>query len=198
MMTTVREGAMIKVEELATKWDQSIERLIKQYGFRESNTIDDIKQELYVAWISGNYEAIYDPTKSAPSTFIHHFVVSRLKGYRSRKKRDVLHRAIPLVTDLDSGRGILVDLVEGTPEQVEELTVKVDEDGLLIELKGLSSRGYAGHVKDYIQIYNWLKEGKSQTEIAQLTEYSLGTVNAMVSKVRQMMESFTWKEELPS
>lgn len=180
---------MIKVEELASKWDETISRLIRSYGFRPSD-IDDVKQDIYVAWIIGGYENIYDPTKSAPSTFIYNFVSSRCKGYRSKKQRDVLHRAIPLVTDLDHGRGILVDLIEGTPDVITEgpPAKRMDETLLEEELKSISSKGYAGHTREYWQIFLWMKEGVTQTEMAKRTEYSLGTVNSLVKRVREVME----------
>lgn len=187
---------MLTVEELASKWDDTISRLIRQHGFRPSD-IDDIKQDIFVAWIVGGYEKIYDPTKSQPSTFVHNFVSLRLRGYRSRKQRDVLTKAVPLVTDLDSGRGVLIDLIEGTPQVVDQpVEHRLDEGKLKEELQSLSPKGYAGHVKDYWQVYSWIKEGKTQTEIAKITEYSLGTVNGMVKLVRQVMEQCTVKVEV--
>lgn len=183
---------MITVEELATKWSDTLERLIRKHGFLPSD-VDDVKQELFVAWIVGRYSEVYDPTKSAPSTFIHHFVSTRLKGYRSKKKRDPLHRAIPLVQDGESGRGILVDLIEGTPE-VAELRHRVDEASLLLDLQGMNQPGYAGHVKDYVQVYRWMAEGKSVTEMAALTEYSLGSVSVMAKKVREVVRQHTYME----
>jgi len=192
-MMTQEEQEKLTVERILSEFDELIGNVIRHYGFKSVDDVNDLKQKIYLAWIEGGYTDVYDPSITTPKNFLTSFVGKRMRGERTRRGRDILRKAIPIssVGSEDEPGTLSVEALDASTETAEiRLLTRENEESLKRILKDRSQKGYGGKVKDLVQVYELTKQGLNQKQIAEKIGYSLGSTNAMVKQVKEILDLF--------
>jgi len=182
----------ITVDDLAVKWDPYITGQITKHGIKGEDA-DDFKQQLYLEFIEGNYEKVYDPAKGAPMTFIFHFVNRRLRQFHTRRSRDFLWGAADV--DFTGPDTALVEKQEVDADRrmdLEEALGKVRD-----RLKGIPARSIAKGTqieRSALKAFDLLWEGYTRPEIARKMEYSPASVAILVDQIRRAADEVGLKQ----
>jgi len=173
----------LTVTDLAVKWDPYISGQAAKHGLKGED-LDDFKQQLYLEFMEGKYDQIFDPAKGAEMTFIFHFVNRRLRQFHTRRKRDYLWGA----ADVDF-MGPEEALTEQKTEDVDRRIDLTEALGMVRErLKDIPARSIAKGTqieRSAIKAFDLLWEGYTRPEIARKMEYSPASVAILVDQIRQ-------------
>jgi len=187
-----KSNQTLTVTDLAEKWDPYITGQATKHGLRGED-LDDFKQQLYVEFMEGKYDQVYDPTKGAQMTFIFHFVNRRLRQFHTRRSRDFLWGAADV--DFTGPDTALVEKVEEDVDRRIDLTEALSK--VRDRLKDIPARSIAKGTqieRSAVKAFDLLWEGYTRPEIARKMEYSPASVAILVDQIRKAADEVGLKQ----
>ena len=196
----VKSGPEGLTNENIVVWEPWIRKIAMKQGVR-LHELDDFVQDVYLAFITGGYEDIYDPNVSKPTTFLHSFVSLRAMGSRDSKNREANRHTDKEIGDEwegDDGRSDVVILKDQT-NYYEKAEYQAELGQVLSELESscpvlevvyqvVERKGISHTYRVERSLYTLAKlmlEEHTVREIAAIFNRSTGTVASMMKDLRE-------------
>ena len=171
---------MCEVAIVYELYDRLVGKLFLTFGV-DLQDVEDCKQDFYLKWIEV-YAIGFDEAKGSLKKVINSILFKRSLAYRKKCQFDLIRKARGFdgcnEEDLvDCGNGF-DDGLEGTIERsVEKLTLN-------------GGNGNGGRRKDFSKIFDMMRNGCRQREIAEMIGYSMGATNRMTQSIERVVVGF--------
>jgi len=179
-------------EELHSQYDYIVRAVIGRFIPRELGDVDDLAQEIWTQFLEGkdgkSYLEIYDPSRSAPTTFLWEFTRTRCLQFLSRSERTPTARAFSIqLQDSEEFRYGIVD-PETTAQLGYDEYSSIEFADLLERAKLAIHRHRVRGKRDLRWVWKLLLCGYRQDQIAKEMELSEGTISICMDLIRQIPE----------
>lgn len=140
-------------DDFYTSWRPYVVTRAKKYGYFLEEDIEDIVQDIFLAFWSNNYNKIYNPDISAWSTFFTSFITYRLMNRRTKESVDPLLNSRPIdsLVNQEGSYGVVIDLGRFKVEQ-ENFSDKIEFDCFIEGVKAEIKECYPNR-RGYVPLY---------------------------------------------
>lgn len=180
-------------EDLVVEYTPTVQFVLRQYGFTGAD-LEDITQDVFLKVFSGNYQALYDPSKGSPSTFLQSLARRYALQNHSKRDRTPTYNAYQIVEkreeELVVGE-VPVDIVGEVRDDLD-LDFKFLCDDIVAELSKIPQRGK----RNLVKLFEFIVQGYNQQDISMLMGLSRSTIYYMVKDLRDELFDLGFYEAL--
>jgi hypothetical protein len=163
------------------QYDRLVGSLLVTFGV-DLEDVEDCKQDFYLRWLEV-YAFGFDAAKGSLRKVINSILFKRSLAYRKRCCFDIIRKAIRGFEGcneedlVDRSNPFDSDLEGAVKEAVEQLTLN-------------GGNGNGGRRKDFSAVFEMMRNGSKQREIAGTIGYSMGATNRMVQSIEKVVVGF--------
>jgi DNA-directed RNA polymerase specialized sigma24 family protein len=173
-------------ERWYTMYSRLVESQLYKYGIED---IPDAAQDIWAAFVAGDYADIYTPSKGGELNFLVHFVERRCRSMR--RKQEAARRSLHITDDsLVGAHEVSAD--SASLSSMDDVDLKLMVSSARDALYQLPIQG----ARDLGRLFDLLRVGFRQSEIAEVWGVSEGTVVNAMKELRRVPEVVALRDQL--